>query len=81
MLYVWQRLLKVRLNTFQEPNILQFQAFEILSSYDDIVNVYPQVIFTLGGFALQSEAACLTCQEQHPAAPSLVVPSEHLLRW
>lgn len=40
MLYVWQRLLKVRLNTFQEANILQFQDFKMLSSQGYIINAH-----------------------------------------
>lgn len=55
MLYVWQRLLKVRLNTFQKPNILQFQDFKILSSQGSIIDAYPWIIFILAGSALQEQ--------------------------
>lgn len=55
MLYVWQRLLKVRLNTFQKPNILQFQDFKILSSQSCIIDAYPCIIFILVGFVLQGQ--------------------------
>lgn len=55
MLYVWQRLLKVRLNTFQKPNILQFQDFKILSSQGYIIDVYPWIIFILAGLVLQGQ--------------------------
>lgn len=55
MLYVWQRLLEVRLNTFQEANILQFQDFKILSSQGYIINAHPQIIFILAGFAVQGQ--------------------------
>lgn len=55
MLYVWQRLLKVRLNTFQKPNILQFQDFKILSNQSYIIDAYPWIIFILAGFVLQGQ--------------------------
>lgn len=55
MLYVWQRLLKVRLDTFQKPNILRFQDFKILSSQSYIIDAYPWIIFILAGFVLQGQ--------------------------
>lgn len=55
MLYVWQRLLKVRLNTFQKPNILQFQDFKILSSQGYIIDAFPWIIFILAGLVLQGQ--------------------------
>lgn len=57
MLYVWQRLLKVRLNTFQKPNILQFQDFKILSSQGYIIDAYPWIIFILAGLVLQGQCS------------------------
>lgn len=55
MLYVWQRLLKVRLNTFQKPNILQFQDFKILSSQGYIIDAFLWIIFILAGLVLQGQ--------------------------
>lgn len=57
MLYVWQRLLKVRLNTFQKPNILQFQDFKILSSQGYIIDAFPWIISILAGLVLQGQCS------------------------